>query len=382
MDLLGVFFTAATYYYVAKMFGAAAAPFLRAYGGDYFAFVLIGVAFAAYQNVGLNSFSQSLRQEQFLNTLEPLLVTPVSTPRFLIGSSLWDFLYATVRVALYLGVGAAFFGFRLSQTRLAPALAVLVLTLLAFMGLGVFAASFIMRFKRGNPVTWIMEATSNLLGGVLFPLAALPPGLKRAAFFIPMTHALEGLRQTLLMGRGVERHRPSIGLALGFHRRHLAPGRLHLRPGGPPRPRRRDPGTLLMFADPRRPGGQPVRILVGPTGVGKSAVALALARALGAEIISADSRQVYRGLSAGDREAGGRMAGHGRGAALRGGRGGRTIWWTWPASGYKPGATINIKRPPRYTYRAGRVAAPQDTVESTVPLTLSQGGCDLSFTAV
>lgn len=202
MDLLGVFFTAATYYYVAKMFGAAATPFLRAYGGDYFAFVLIGVAFAAYQNVGLNSFSQSLRQEQFLNTLEPLLVTPVSTPRFLIGSSLWDFLYATVRVALYLGVGAAFFGFRLSQTRLAPALAVLVLTLLAFMGLGVFAASFIMRFKRGNPVTWIMEATSNLLGGVLFPLAALPPGLKRAAFFIPMTHALEGLRQTLLMGAG------------------------------------------------------------------------------------------------------------------------------------------------------------------------------------
>lgn len=202
MDLLGVFFTAATYYYVAKMFGAAATPFLRAYGGDYFAFVLIGVAFAAYQNVGLNSFSQSLRQEQFLNTLEPLLVTPVSTPRFLIGSSLWDFLYATVRVALYLGVGAAFFGFRLSQTRLAPASAVLVLTLLAFMGLGVFAASFIMRFKRGNPVTWIMEATSNLLGGVLFPLAALPPGLKRAAFFIPMTHALEGLRQALLMGAG------------------------------------------------------------------------------------------------------------------------------------------------------------------------------------
>jgi tRNA dimethylallyltransferase len=54
-----------------------------------------------------------------------------------------------------------------------------------------------------------------------------------------------------------------------------------------------------MSADPRRPGGQPVRILVGPTGVGKTAVALALARVLGAEILSADSRQVYRFLSAG-----------------------------------------------------------------------------------
>jgi len=50
--------------------------------------------------------------------------------------------------------------------------------------------------------------------------------------------------------------------------------------------------------------------------------------------------------------------------------------------GYAPGQTINIKKPPRYTYRAGRVAVPQATVESTVPLTLSQGGCDLNFTSI
>jgi hypothetical protein len=49
--------------------------------------------------------------------------------------------------------------------------------------------------------------------------------------------------------------------------------------------------------------------------------------------------------------------------------------------GYAPGNTINIKKPPRYVYRAGRVAQPQATVESTVPLTLSQGGCDIQFTS-
>lgn len=48
--------------------------------------------------------------------------------------------------------------------------------------------------------------------------------------------------------------------------------------------------------------------------------------------------------------------------------------------GYSPGSTINIKRPPRYTYRAGRVSVPQATVETTVPLVLSQGGTDLNFT--
>lgn len=52
------------------------------------------------------------------------------------------------------------------------------------------------------------------------------------------------------------------------------------------------------------------------------------------------------------------------------------------ARGYSPGATINIKKPPRYTYRAGRVAVPQGTVETTVPLTVSQGGTDLNFNTV
>lgn len=50
--------------------------------------------------------------------------------------------------------------------------------------------------------------------------------------------------------------------------------------------------------------------------------------------------------------------------------------------GYMPGQTINIKRPPRYTYRSGRVAVPQATVETSIPLTLSQGGCDLNFTSL
>ena len=52
------------------------------------------------------------------------------------------------------------------------------------------------------------------------------------------------------------------------------------------------------------------------------------------------------------------------------------------ARGYSPGQTINIKRPPRYTYRAGRVAVPQSTVETTIPLTLTQGGTDMSFTSL
>ncbi|HAZ62942.1 MAG TPA: tRNA (adenosine(37)-N6)-dimethylallyltransferase MiaA, partial [Armatimonadetes bacterium] len=48
-----------------------------------------------------------------------------------------------------------------------------------------------------------------------------------------------------------------------------------------------------MAARPR------VLVLLGPTAVGKTAVALALAERLPAEIISADSRQIYAGLTIG-----------------------------------------------------------------------------------
>ena len=42
--------------------------------------------------------------------------------------------------------------------------------------------------------------------------------------------------------------------------------------------------------------GEPIVALFGPTGMGKTEIAVALAEALGAEIVSADSMQVYRGL--------------------------------------------------------------------------------------
>jgi tRNA dimethylallyltransferase len=50
---------------------------------------------------------------------------------------------------------------------------------------------------------------------------------------------------------------------------------------------------------PERAAAPTLRIVAGPTGAGKSALALALASASGARIISADSRQIYRGFDIG-----------------------------------------------------------------------------------
>src|SRR3989344_2573120 len=53
------------------------------------------------------------------------------------------------------------------------------------------------------------------------------------------------------------------------------------------------------YNTPAMPKKQKVLVIVGPTSSGKSALAVELARKFGGEVISADSRQVYRGLDIG-----------------------------------------------------------------------------------
>src|SRR3989338_4903506 len=58
-----------------------------------------------------------------------------------------------------------------------------------------------------------------------------------------------------------------------------------------------DPNAAAFTGIPAAPAR--LIVLVGPTAVGKSAVAIRLAQALGGEIVSADSRYLYRGMDIG-----------------------------------------------------------------------------------
>jgi len=53
-----------------------------------------------------------------------------------------------------------------------------------------------------------------------------------------------------------------------------------------------------------------------------------------------------------------------------------------PVNGYKKGGSVQIRRPAKYTWRAGAVASPQDTTEKSLTLTVdTQGGVDLAFSS-
>lgn len=210
-----IFFSVLMFFFVSRIFGGAATPYLESYGGDYFSFVLVGLAFSGYLGVAMGSFSGSIRQGQMMGTLEAMLVTPTRLSTILFSSSLWNFAFTSLRIVVYLVIGAALFGVDLSRANLLAALLIQILTILTFSSVGIISASFIMAFKQGNPLNMVFGTASSLLGGVYYPITVLPFWLQPFSRLLPITYSLRSMRLAMLQGYSLWALAPDI-LALAL----------------------------------------------------------------------------------------------------------------------------------------------------------------------
>ncbi len=188
------------FYLLAKFVGGGASGLLAAYGGDFFSFVLIGIAFQGYLGLSLDAMAGSFRAEQVLGTLEAAAATSTPLPVLAAGSILWQLLQTSWRVALYLVLAVFLFGLDLSGANLLSAIVVLFLSIAAFAGTGAVAGSFMLVYRQGNPVRWLYGSASMLLGGVYYPVTVLPDWLRPVSAVLPLTSSLEGMRRALLAG--------------------------------------------------------------------------------------------------------------------------------------------------------------------------------------
>lgn len=199
LSFVGIFFRGFTFFFIAKLVGPSAQPLLGEFGGDYFSFVLLGIAFNSYFGLGLNGFAGSLRQAQTTGTLEAMLMTPTPVSRIIIGSAAWNYLFTTFRVMVYIGLGLAL-GMDLSNANWFLAFIGLLISIVAFAAIGIIAAGVIMVVKRGDPVTSLVSSISALFGGIYYPVELLPDWLKPISAVLPITYSLRTMRKTLLTG--------------------------------------------------------------------------------------------------------------------------------------------------------------------------------------
>jgi ABC-2 type transport system permease protein len=71
-QFLNIVFSVGVFYFLSRLIDKSSLiPSLASYGGDYFSFVLIGIAFTGYFGVGLSSFANNLRQAQTTGGSKP-----------------------------------------------------------------------------------------------------------------------------------------------------------------------------------------------------------------------------------------------------------------------------------------------------------------------
>ena len=144
-----------------------------------------------------------------------MLVSPTPTSIVIFSEAAWDFAYGAIRVAIYLLVATLIFGVKLHLTSLGTLAMGIVLTLLSSAGLGILSASFILYFKRGDPINFFLSALTTFFGNVFFPATLLPASLHWVSGFLPITWSLEIVRGSLLQGKAfVDLRQDIVNLAI------------------------------------------------------------------------------------------------------------------------------------------------------------------------
>jgi len=198
--IVAVGFAVPTMYYLGVLLRPTASPHLALYGGDYFSFVIVGVAVTTLCAATMGACAAAVRREQLQGTLDVVLASPATPGTLALGASLWPAAMAAVEFALYLAVGAVIFHLQIHRANILSAGVVLALTLGVFAALGTLTAAFVLATRRPDALTGAVTSASVLLAGVFYPTTVLPPAVQSASALVPLTYALHGLRLALLRG--------------------------------------------------------------------------------------------------------------------------------------------------------------------------------------
>ena len=215
-ELLESLFGVAAFYFLSKFVQSPELAAALPQGETYFAFALVGFAFFDYMSVAMHSFDASLSEARHNGTLEALLVTQTPLAVILAGSAIYPFALMALRTGVYLAWGIFLFGFPAGQANWFGAVVVLVVSVLAFAGLGVLSTAYLLLFKRGNPAKWLVLGLSGVVGGMMYPVSILPAPLQAVARVVPVTYSLEGMRAALLGGASLGELWPDLRALLVF----------------------------------------------------------------------------------------------------------------------------------------------------------------------
>ena len=214
-SLAGLMVSVVPVYFVSRALQPTMAQSISHEGQEYFAFIVIGLIAFAFMNTATNALHGTFSSDISSGTLEAMLATPVTMPALIVGMLGQAFTWTLLRTSILL-VGASLLGAQIVWAKAMVAAGVLGLIVLAYVPIGIIAASLVLAFRTTGPFPTAVVGLSMLLGGVYYPTSAIPSWLGFASQFVPLTYGLRALRRIVIDGASFASVADDLALLCAF----------------------------------------------------------------------------------------------------------------------------------------------------------------------
>lgn len=216
LGILSTLINLLIFFFIDKLFGAQIVPHLAPYGVNYFSYVLVALATSTFIGTTLGAVASQIQREQTTGTLEALLTTPTSIYTLMVIMLCWNLFNALINLVVYLLAGIFIFKTSFANVNIISVCVIMFLVMVSFNALGIISASFVLVYKRGNPIAWLVNLGIEVLGGVYFPITVLPDWLQYPAYLFPVTHAIKAIQRAVYQNASLIMVRSELIILFAF----------------------------------------------------------------------------------------------------------------------------------------------------------------------
>lgn len=160
--------------------------------------ILVGIALIDFMFSSMSVFSREVRLAQTYGTFEALILTKTSILTILLSSYALTFSRSLLRILIYIFISKFIFGVDITLSNIPIFLTLVIYNSIPFIGIGLFAAAFIILFKVGNILNFFVAISSIFFSGIFFSLDAMPENFANISNNLPLSIGLEIAEQALL----------------------------------------------------------------------------------------------------------------------------------------------------------------------------------------
>lgn len=202
-------------YFITGALQPVMAESIRAEGGHYFGFVLVGTVAYYFLSAAVGLLPGEVGSDLRTGTLEAVLSTPARLTEIVGGLIGFGMLWTALRGLVVLMVGWLL-GVQVAWSQLPAAAVVIGLLVLAYLPFGLMGSASLIAFRTAGPLAQGILFASTLLGGIYYPTRVIPSWIQDLSYLIPLTYALQALRRILLEGAPLAAVSGELGILVIF----------------------------------------------------------------------------------------------------------------------------------------------------------------------